>query len=256
MLIQLAFLAVAAFSTPSQFEPRPHEWHFEVTSRASLPGADRPYGPLTFGEWCVLSFVDHPYTVITGKPSCVGSKEALYKVDEVKKLLDTDEVLDAINSAYRGPVQPVSGFGAAIAVAYVSHTLGGSSGWQVSHQKCVASALSELEIDAKQGEGAKFDLKCGIARLALARMSHEPLVRQKLLRSVVSSASGEYGFLALNATLELCRESIEANHIDEAHRLADVGVKTFGGFNLWINFLILQGIQRQGARGLAGYIWL
>jgi hypothetical protein len=225
------------------------------SNKAKTPDAWRVFGPLSIGEWCLLSIIDHPYFEIKGRFIGVASEETLAKVGGVKRLLDTTEVLDTLD-AWSSQDREVHGLGLAVAVAYLAHILGDTDKWLTSHQVSIASARSVLASASIPAAGMKFDLQCGIACLTLAGMPQQSEERSALLKGGVASATGENAFLGVIATLELCRDSIKAGRFEEARQLADSGIKKYETPAYWINIQILRKIRRHPAEGLDGYTWL
>jgi hypothetical protein len=194
--------------------------------------------------------------MLTGRFVGVASEEALAKVDVVKHLVDTTEVLDTLNAWSRPQDLEVHSFGPAVAIAYLDFILSDTDIWRLSHPKCLASARSVLLSVANPGPGTKFGLQSGVACLTLAGMAGTSEERLVLLRKVAASASGEVAFLGLTATVDLCRESIKAGKFEEARQMAESGIKKYQTPAYWINMQILRKIQRQPEEGLDGYSWL
>jgi len=204
--------------------------------------------PCRFGAWSVSQFVDYPPDSDNRGFDSVSGADAAAKVDEVKKLLDTNACRHVLEHYQDGLSPKLSQLSEAMAVVYLEETDLYPHRWRSAHKQSLFAARELLEsLTHASSRSTDIDTRTLIACLALAKIE-TGTTRQDLEAKVASKAVGKDAFLGLTATVMMCRDAVQDGELVKAKKLATIGLAKYKDLSTWFNLTILKFVQQDPAK--------
>jgi len=229
-------------------------FQFETTDKFHVNWMVHARHRLDFGQWCVLNFVDYPPIIYDGTFNLVKSHDVGVKVSQIKSTADTKEALAVLTDFDKGTDNKIGRIDEALAFVYLSETVDSRPAWLASHPEGLKSARRVLRDTFKiESMAGTLDFNRGLAGLALARLEDDAVKIVNIYRRIVDCGAGDTLFLAMSASVLLCRELVHLRRFPEAHAAAVVGIEKCITLESYNNLFVLRAIAGDPENGVRGF---
>ena len=208
-----------------------------------------------FGNWCFVMFVDRPGVFRGFGPYRDGdyaSNESAHKrIMEIKDLLDSDDMYDAMTFEMASIDRPVESFEEAVSVAYLACESPSESDWLRRHKAAISSACATFNQIIDRHPADQADLAVAISTVCLTVLPPESADRTEYLKQAAKRGD----CFGLAATIDLCRSYSIEHKFDAVQETAANGLNRYTGLKEYENYAWLRIFALDPERDLRGIDW-